>query len=149
MQLTDPSNPILYQQAAHIPTDTVSLKSMRAVAFDMFKLMICNNGVGIAAPQVGLSVRLMIVRGQSRGFRDAIVALNPTYEPSIRARKYTSTESCLTKPGQPFTVERFTHIEASWTDLRGHHHQIDMKGLPAAIFQHEMDHLNGVTIWQH
>lgn len=90
--------------------------------------------LGLAAPQIGISLRVMIVRGN--------VMFNPEWTPS-KAPTETSTEACYSVPKKMFKVERAPYGWAKWTNIDGRPMEDKLKGLPAIIFQHEYEHLQG------
>ncbi|MGE4506139.1 MAG: peptide deformylase [Desulfovibrionaceae bacterium] len=112
---------------------------------DMVETMYVDDGVGLAAPQVGHKIRLVTVdqtgpreRGELR------VLLNPEIV-SAEGRK-DSTESCLSTPGFTTTIKRSEKVVVTAMDEKGGDVRIEADGLLAIILQHEIDHLDGVTI---
>lgn len=111
-------------------------------------------GVGVAAPQVGVNLRLAVLEdlyeipasfaeAREREKLELMVVLNPSYEP-IGDRTATHYEGCLSMPGYTAAVERPADIRATWQDLDGNLHIRDLSGWQARIFQHETDHLAGI-----
>lgn len=90
--------------------------------------------LGIAAPQIGVNLRVIIVRGN--------VMFNPEWQPS-RAPANTVTEGCYSVPEKTFKVQRAQYGWAKWTNIDGKPFEDKVSGLPAIVFQHEMSHLNG------
>jgi len=100
-------------------------------------------GVGLAAPQVGLSQRLLVYRV---GPDAPVIALaNPELEWSGREEE-TLEEGCLSIPGVTVDVERPLHVRVRALDEEGGGRLIEASGLEARVIQHEMDHLDGVLI---
>jgi peptide deformylase len=100
-------------------------------------------GVGLAAPQVGLSQRLLVYRV---GPDAPVIALaNPELEWSGREEE-TLEEGCLSIPGVIVDVERPLHVRVRALDEQGGGRLIEASGLEARVIQHEMDHLDGVLI---
>jgi len=91
--------------------------------------------LGLAAPQIGIPYRVIIVRGN--------VMFNPTWTPSKQPPNII-TESCYSVPNRFFKVQRATGGWARWTNIDGNPCEDKINGLPAIVFQHEMDHLNGI-----
>lgn len=113
-------------------------KSVRTLLDDMVETMREADGVGLAAPQVGVSLRVIVV-----DVGDGLVELiNPEVVASEGCE--TATEGCLSIPGMFGDVERCTGVTVQGTDRRGNHVEISATGLFARALQHEMDHLNGV-----
>lgn len=90
--------------------------------------------LGIAAPQVGINKRVMVVRGN--------VMFNPEWVPS-KSPTDTITEGCYSVPRRIFKVQRAPYGWAKWTSIDGRPMEDKLKGEPAIVFQHELDHLNG------
>ena len=93
--------------------------------------------LGIAAPQIGINLRIMIVRGN--------VMFNPNWQPT-KAPPETIEEGCYSAPYKTFKVSRALYVWAKWMDITGHLITHKLKGLPAIVFQHELNHLDGVCI---
>lgn len=120
---------------------------LRSLAFEMFGLMKNNDGVGLSANQVGRDVRMFVMRGfKGWGFRDAIVAINPSIT-GVGGGKKKAIEGCLSYPRKIALVERHNEIEVEYTDLDGDKMRVMMTDMYARIFQHELSHLNGLTMF--
>lgn len=91
--------------------------------------------LGLAAPQIGVNLRVVIVRGN--------VMFNPEWTPT-KAPAETSTEGCYSVPHKVYKVTRAPYGWAKWTNIDGFPMEDKLKGIPAIVFQHELDHLNGV-----
>lgn len=109
----------------------------------MLKLMETGKGVGLAAPQVGINTRVIVVNatGQPDGLQ---ILVNPVIrEPhgSVEAE-----EGCLSLPGINVQIRRAQTCRLTAQDIQGHPVEMELEGLPARICQHETDHLNGVLI---
>lgn len=107
----------------------------------MFKIMKDHDGMGLAAPQVGIMKRLFIMHV---GFRK-YVCINPKI---TRYGKETrlKDEGCLSYPEQMVMVERALEIRVTYQDARGNNVKGKYSGLLARCFQHELDHLNGIVM---
>jgi peptide deformylase len=111
---------------------------IRRLVTDMFETMYESKGVGLAAPQVGVNVRLAIIDiGE-----DPLVLINPKILKT--SGKETCDEGCLSLPGLTEKVERASKVVAEATDLDGSLYEIEAEGLLARAIQHELDHLDGV-----
>ena len=100
-------------------------------------------GVGLAAPQLGVSQRLLVYRV---GPDAPLVALaNPELEWSSEEREMFE-EGCLSLPGIHVDVERPVHVRVAALDENGEQRRVEASGLEARVIQHEMDHLDGVLI---
>ncbi len=125
--LREPSQPI-----------TEITDDIRRLVEDMFETMHESKGVGLAAPQVGVNVRLAVIDiGE-----DPLVLINPKILKS--SGKETCDEGCLSFPGLTEKVERARKVVAEATDLDGSVYEIEADGLLARAIQHELDHLDGV-----
>lgn len=116
---------------------------LRGVIRRMFEVMREERGVGLAAPQVGLSVRLFVMNPTGEP-RDALALVNPRLTELDGAEE--AEEGCLSLPGVSVTVRRATRARLSAQDEHGRPIELEGEGLAARIWQHEIDHLDGVLI---
>jgi peptide deformylase len=100
-------------------------------------------GVGLAAPQLGISQRLLVYRVGPDA--PVIVLANPELEWSSRDAE-AGEEGCLSIPGVTVDVERPVHVRVRALDEDGDERTVEASGLEARVIQHEMDHLDGVLI---
>lgn len=112
----------------------------------LFEVLYESNGVGIAAPQVGLSQRIAIV-DQSNGsnLSSRYIMINPRIIWSS-AETLVEAESCLSFPGVSLDVERSLAIDIEYQGINGQTRTTTFTNYLARIVQHEVDHLNGITI---
>ena len=146
--------PLLRQKSA--PVEKVD-DEIRALIADMFETMYEAPGIGLAAVQVGVPIRLLVIDLQepedpedpeSKVVRDPRVFINP----EILWHSDTEvpyTEGCLSVPEQYAEVMRPDKIRARWRDEKGNSYEEEIEGLLAVCLQHEMDHLNGVLFIDH
>jgi peptide deformylase len=114
----------------------------------MFATMYGAPGIGLAAPQVGVGLRLTIVDLMPDDRSNPITLINP--EVVARSEKLaTREEGCLSLPGQYADVTRPAWVTVRYTDANGAKRQIEAEGLLAACVQHEIDHLDGVLFIDH
>lgn len=108
----------------------------------MQELMYTHNGVGLAAPQIGESVRLFVwdIRDGSGPQAIANPQITETWGSSIYP------EGCLSIPGESFVIERANGIKMSGQNLFGEEIAFEVENLKARVFQHEFDHINGVLV---
>jgi len=130
-------DPVLRRRATAVETVT---PDMRRLADDMIDTMYDEVGIGLAAPQVGASVRLLVV-GDEEG-RGAQTLVNPTI--TAQGGQVTAEEGCLSLPGIFAQVTRSEWVTLEAQDLDGRPIAITARGLRARVFQHEIDHLDGV-----
>lgn len=110
---------------------------------DMFDLMVKENGIGLAATQIGLAKRLFVmsVDGKHRA------CFNPEIlESSDLLVEFD--EGCLSFPGESCKIKRPQSIVARYQDANGDWTTVALDGLEARCYQHELDHLDGITMWQ-
>ena len=129
-------------------------KDLRTLVADMFETMYDAPGIGLAAIQVGVPKRILVIDLQEpeeeggEPVKDPRVFINPEIvEHSDRDVPYT--EGCLSVPDQYAEVDRPDRIKARWQDLDGKVHEETIEGMLATCLQHEMDHLNGVLFIDH
>ncbi len=128
---------ILRQVAVAIPLPPP--EKLHQLAREMFEAMIHHRGIGLAAPQVGHSIRLVVIA--TPGGPTAYV--NPEVV-KFSWRKVDMEEGCLSLPGVFGVVRRSQQVTVSYVTLGGKTVQEELKGMMARVYQHEVDHLNGV-----
>ena len=133
-------NSVLRQVAG----DTARLRRWYLAALDdgMRKTLIESGGVGLAAPQVGVSSRVILVQRQD-GSEEVLTCVDP----EILERsdeEVEGWEACLSIEGVGGKVSRVQEISVGYRDITGERHVIESQDFEARIFQHEIDHLNGV-----
>jgi len=138
-RITLDGEPVLRQRAKEIDPKELGSERLRQLVVDLIETMRGAKGVGIAAPQVGESIRLFIADSP-----DGPIALaNPVF--TRRSKKMTKDEEgCLSVPGQFGTVKRHQSVSVQALTAEGRPVKFDAKGYFARILQHEMDHLDGI-----
>lgn len=116
---------------------------------ELLALTIQSNGVGIAAPQVGIGERLFIVASRPNARYPDAPEMEPTamINPCLLDRSdltVSGWEGCLSVPEQRGWVPRADEIQVEYLDRWGDRHNAVLRGFIARIFQHELDHLNGI-----
>jgi peptide deformylase len=109
------------------------------LAKDMTETMYLANGVGLAAPQVGFSLRMCVI-DITKERNNPYVMINP--EIISGENKVSAEEGCLSFPGVYEKVNRFEKVKAKYTDLKGAYKTINAEGFLAKALQHEIDHLD-------
>jgi peptide deformylase len=117
---------------------------IKTLAADMLETMYAAGGVGLAAVQIGVQKRVVVIdlaRGEEA--KRPMVLVNPEIEShSIRLSSFK--EGCLSIPGYMAVVERPAEVTVRYTDLDGNDQVVDAEGVLATCLQHEIDHLNGI-----
>lgn len=132
-------DPVLRKVAE--PVRTIN-KELRQLAADMIETMRDANGVGLAAPQVGESVRMVVVDFDPENHEPRVL-VNPVIVKKSR-QKETTEEGCLSFPGLKSKVKRSLKVVCEAQNLDGEVVEYQAEGLPARAIQHEIDHLDGM-----
>ena len=121
-------------------------KELHTLLDNMYETMIKNNGIGLAAIQVGIPIRALIIdigNEDGKQSKDSLIeVINPEFlawEGNIK-----DTEGCLSVPDYFDEVERYEKVKVKFFDRFGKEHIIDVSGLLSVVFQHETDHLDGI-----
>lgn len=123
-------------------------KSLKRLAKQMAQTMYKNNGVGIAAPQVGVLKRLIVVDCDwDDEHRDPLFLVNPELV-ETSGEEIIDGEGCLSCPGITAPVSRKPFARVRYYDLDGELWEIEGDGLLGRCLQHEIDHLNGITLFE-
>jgi peptide deformylase len=135
------------------PVETVD-DALRSLIDDMLETMYAAPGIGLAAIQVGVPKRLLVIdlqepeEGEEEGRKNPRVFINPEFlDPSPELSAYN--EGCLSIPDQYAEVSRPATVRARWLDRDGVAHEEVIDGLLATCLQHEVDHLNGIVFTDH
>ena len=148
-------NPVLREKCKPIPEIT---DEIRELVEDMLDTMVAANGVGLAAPQVGIPIRLAVVdvsfdpecvsyfrvNGEDAKIEDwmPLIFINPKLQ--LKGDREEDTEGCLSFPEMRAEIKRPGDVKANLTIVDGEQILIETDGLLARAIQHETDHLNGV-----
>ena len=140
-------HPVLRRRAQEVAAQDIGTEAMHRLLADMIDTLHDYGGIGLAAPQVGESMRLAIVHlpAESGGGADSAtptVCFNPIVE-VLGSETAGFWEGCLSVPGLRGFVERPQHIRVTFTNPRGETECVVARGLLATVFQHEFDHLDG------
>jgi peptide deformylase len=123
--------------------------AVRAVAPRMLAAMYAAPGIGLAAPQVGSDLRLVVMDLAREGEEPKpMVLINPEIV-AVSRETAIREEGCLSLPGQYADVERPARVKARWEEADGAKREIEAEGLLAVCLQHEVDHLNGILFVDH
>ncbi|MET0304065.1 MAG: peptide deformylase [Microbacteriaceae bacterium] len=139
-------DPVLHTPAR--PVEKID-DELRQLVTDMYDTMVAAPGVGLAAPQVGVPLRLFVYEWadeDGRHYRGT--AINPILlispPPLGEPDEDADAEGCLSVPGERFGLRRSTTAVLKATDIGGNEYEMEAHGWLARIFQHEYDHLDGV-----
>jgi peptide deformylase len=160
LEVPDPRLKIISQPV------TVFDDALKTLTDDMFETMYDANGIGLAAIQIGVAKRVLVIDLQEpvphdhdhehgehcnhshEVINNPRIFINPEIlDPSDEYSAYN--EGCLSVPDQYAEVERPAAIRARWQDLEGKVHEEEMEGMMATCLQHEMDHLQGILFIDH
>lgn len=109
---------------------------IRKLGFRMLKTVKKLDALGLAANQIGVMQRIMVVIDE--------IMVNPKI---IEAENWTfSKEACLSLPNEQYFVSRDEIVKVNYIDIQGKSHTKTLKGMKSIVFQHELDHLNGILI---
>ncbi|MBQ0029334.1 MAG: peptide deformylase [Bacteroidales bacterium] len=138
--------PVLRKEAELVTKDYEGLNELIE---NMKETMYASNGIGIAAPQVGVSLKLVFIDVDvlKEDFPELegvqMVLINPEVTVDENSPKVTREEGCLSVPGISENVTRHSKIHLKWTDENWVEHEEDIEGYLARVVQHECDHLDG------
>lgn len=135
--LTDP-NPELRISSHAVAEDRFGTPELRALGQELIQAMLAGDGIGLAAPQVGIHDRIIVV-----GVQEPTVYVNPELV-SHGLQLFAFEEGCLSIPGVFGIVQRYKKVKVRARTVDGLPVMLSVKELPAVVFQHEMDHLDGV-----
>jgi len=142
MQIVYYPDPVLQRRAK--PVDP-AMEELQELAEEMLMAMQEARGVGLAAPQIGRSLRLFVA-SESGEPEDGLIFINPEIRPFGSPKAFE--EGCLSLPGVNGMVTRPESVEVSWTDVDGQRKTETFTELMARIIQHEFDHLEGVLFFE-
>lgn len=140
--LTHPA-PSLNEPSVEVDPKSIGTPEFQAFLDALIETMYVENGVGLAAPQVGKNVRAIIalINGKAEIFINPIIVKKSE-------SLLTDEEGCLSVPGVWGNVERAKKVSIQALDRHARKITLDCKGLEAVIFQHEIDHLDGILFIQ-
>jgi peptide deformylase len=139
---TGTDNPILRKRSE--PVKDITKQTLKLIK-EMEKAMAKEQGVGLAAPQVGDNIRLILVL---LNHKKVVAMINPEFL-SRSVATNSGEEGCLSLPGQWGQVERFNEVTIRYLDPDGKDHVEKLSGFNARVVQHEIDHLDGILFTDH
>lgn len=140
--------PVLRQEVEDIEKDYPNLDKL---VKDMFETMYNSEGIGLAAPQIGKSIAVIVIDASplAEDFPECanskMVLINPTLEVIEDEAPVSRAEGCLSLPGLSENVKRHEHVILNWLDENFEEHEQEFKGFMARVIQHEFDHLEGTV----
>ena len=141
-------NSVLRQEVEDIDKDYPELQKLIS---DMFETMYHTEGIGLAAPQIGRSIAVIVIDASplAEDFPECadskMVLINPTHEVIEDEAPVSRPEGCLSLPGLNENVKRHEHVVLTWLDENFVEHEQEFKGFIARVIQHEFDHLEGTV----
>lgn len=140
-------NPLLGKSSHPVAEIT---DEIRKLATEMADVMYKSDGIGIAAPQVGKLLRLVVIDVSGPEKREGLMVLvNPVWTPLPDASPVESEEGCLSVPDYRAKVRRTGNVHVEAMDLEGRPVSFDAEGILAICVQHEIDHLDGKLFIDH
>ena len=141
MNLVNANDPVLTTRCNHFDFNNTPFDPIE-FSQELVKFMYDSNGIGLAANQVGIPYRIFAMRGQPENF----VCFNPrVVQPS--EMQVVLEEGCLTYPGLYVKIKRPQHIRVRFQTPNGDTLTKQFTGMTARIFQHELDHLDGIVFY--
>ena len=123
--------------------------SLKKIVNDMFDTLYdSGNGIGLAAPQVGIKKRIVVIDLRVEEKSDPIIFINPKIKKFSKDR-FINEEGCLSVPEYYAEVERSKEVEVEWFDILGTKKTQKLDGLLSICIQHEIDHLDGILFIDH
>jgi len=130
---------VLSKQASEV--DDVNSSDTQSIIDKMFEIMTKEKGIGLAAPQIGISKRILIIKADSEEF----TVINPRI--TKRSDEFILfTEGCLSVPGKELPILRHQKVTVEFLDKHGNKQTVEALGLLSVVFQHEIDHLDGILM---
>lgn len=136
-------NPLLKHKSLTLEKKAIKSSEIKTLMDDMAITMIKKDGVGLAAPQIGKNIRLAVINS-----KDGYLFL---FNPKITKKSWSKEwgeEGCLSVPGVFGMVKRHKKITCIYLNEEGREIKIEVSGFMARVFQHEIDHLDGILFTQ-
>lgn len=134
----------LRRGSTEIDREFLSNPEFKELIKNIIPTMYHDDGIGIAAPQVGYNIRLCIIgREAIPGKKEDLILINPTWEKTSR-KKDSDLEGCLSVPKTYGKVTRYKDIQAKAWNENGEEIKFEAHGWFARVIQHEIDHLDGI-----
>ena len=154
-ELVRMGNPILRLTSTPVAIEDIQTQEMKSLLTDMYDTMKENGGIGIAAPQIGVSSQVSLIeipenstRYEGTSATQLFTIINPKIE-ITNNEPQGFWEGCLSVPGLKGYVERPQGVKVNYLDENAQEKSIEFTGFLATVFQHEIDHLNGILFTDH
>lgn len=128
--------------------DASELDQCAEIISNMFETMAMGRGMGLAATQCGIDMRIIVIDTVPIGGKLKQAFINPVIKAKTE-KVIVSEEGCLSFPGVFAAVQRFDGLVVESTSLTGDKEEAILNGVDAICFQHELDHLNGIVFFDH
>jgi peptide deformylase len=150
LEIREMGDPVLREVARPVSAEELGGPKVQGLIDDMIETMRAANGAGLAAPQVGVPLRIAVVEVREGNPRypykppiPLTVIVNPELTPQGDAT-FATNEGCLSMPNLRGDLERFENVGVRYLDRDGEAREETRRGLTAGTFQHEVDHLDGI-----
>jgi peptide deformylase len=150
LPIREMGDPVLREVARGVTPGELSGAPVQRLIDDMIETMRAADGAGLAAPQVGVSLRIAVIEVREGNPRypykppiPLTVIVNPELTP-LGEETFATNEGCLSMPNLRGDLVRFENVGVRYLDRDGRAHEVARRGLTAGTFQHEVDHLDGV-----
>ncbi len=150
LPIREMGDPVLREAAREVSAEELAGAEVQRLIDDMIETMRTANGAGLAAPQVGVPLRIAVIEVREGNPRypykppiPLTVIVNPHLTP-LDGTTFATNEGCLSMPNVRGDLERFENVGVRYRDREGGIHEETRRGLTAGTFQHEVDHLDGI-----
>jgi peptide deformylase len=150
LPIREMGDPVLREVAREVTPEELAGAEVQQLIDDMIETMRAANGAGLAAPQVGVPLRIAVIEVREGNPRypykppiPLTVIVNPHLTP-LDGTTFATNEGCLSMPNIRGDLERFENVGVRYHDRDGGVHEETRRGLTAGTFQHEVDHLDGI-----
>jgi peptide deformylase len=150
LPIREMGDPVLREAAREVTAEELAGAEVQRLIDDMIETMRAANGAGLAAPQVGVPLRIAVIEVREGNPRypykppiPLTVIVNPQLTP-LDGATFATNEGCLSMPNVRGDLERFENVGVRYLDRDGGVHEETRRGLTAGTFQHEVDHLDGI-----
>jgi peptide deformylase len=150
LEIREMGDPVLREAAREVTAEELAGEAVQRLIDDMIETMRAANGAGLAAPQVGVPLRIAVIEVREGNPRypykppiPLTVIVNPQLTP-LDGATFATNEGCLSMPNVRGDLERFENVGVRYLDRAGEVHEETRRGLTAGTFQHEVDHLDGI-----